>query len=374
LTDKDLRDLFPDEAKGLIEYSGVELAEKLGLEAIREVVGDVFSGVNIRSAATESFTRRRVSLLNAALLVTFLRARADDPDFPIDSAEKAREEYARDGVSQVDKKLLLWMQGLTNKQVQNVLRQDDRAWQAYSESFSQDLAEIADQVSSTYGELEGTLRLGDGQEIPIDWLWAIYLVTAIGSQDRATRGAEKSLYGKFFEKLILGGVLHLLGFRLVDVDDISSDMVYWLSSSGALQRESDATALVSSGKGVRFDIGFIGTGNTEVSLDKVSRYQREIEIGGEQHFMHTAIIVDKVGKGSRIPGMAQKIGGTIHQMSGSYWPRELGEALEQAVDGYESPLAGVPDREMRPVIDAALADAPFEKILNIEKSADDEVV
>ena len=36
-----------------------------------------------------------------------------------------------------------------------------------------------------------------------------------------------------------------------------------------------ASALIKAGHGVRFDIGFIGRRNPEISLDEVSRFERE---------------------------------------------------------------------------------------------------
>jgi len=41
------------------------------------------------------------------------------------------------------------------------------------------------------------------------------------------------MYGKFFEKLVLGGVLHTLGLRLVQRQNVSdTDEVFWLSERG----------------------------------------------------------------------------------------------------------------------------------------------
>ena len=43
------------------------------------------------------------------------------------------------------------------------------------------------------------------------------------------------------------------------------------------KKENDAALLFTTGSGVRFNIGFKGTGNPEISLDDVSRFDREIE-------------------------------------------------------------------------------------------------
>jgi CfrBI restriction endonuclease len=373
MTRPNLTDLFPEAAAGLLEVRGIDLVEKLGLGAIREVVSDVLCGVNLRNA-TETLTRRRIALLNAALVVAYARARANSADFPSGLADHSRSALQAGRPSAANRRILLWSLGLTQKQVQNVLRSDDAAWDHYVNQLADDLVDLAEDSEESYGNLSASIRIGTEDEVDVDWLWLTYLAMAVGSQTLATRGSEKSMYGKFFEKLILGGVLHLMGLSLVDTDDISSEDVFWLSSRGH-KRESDATALFGRGRGIRFDIGFIGTGNTEVSLDKVSRFEREVEIGGESHFMHTFIIVDRIGAGSRIVELAEEIDGTILQMSANYWPKTLGERLEDVVPGFSSPLAGLQGHELRAAIAQGVADAPFERILRLESGeASDELV
>jgi len=359
LSGRPLASLFPADAEELLEVKGIQLVEKLGIDAIRDVVVDVLSGVNLRNA-TETLTRRRISLLNAALLVTYVRAAADMDGF----ADRVEAEL-RTSARRSDKRVLRWMLGLTEKQVQNVLRSDDTAWEHYVASFKSDLEETAALAEQQYGEL----KLGD--VAGIDWLWMLYLMVSVGSQTLATRGSEKSMYGKFFEKLILGGVLHAMGLKLVAPDDTSADRVFWLSSRGR-KRESDATALFGKGIGVRFDIGFIGTGNTEISLDKVSRFEREVEIGGESHFMHTFIIVDRIGTRSRIVDLAKDIDGTILQMSASYWPRELGAKLAEVIEDFDNPFEGLSDGDVHAMLSERVATAPFGEILRIEEEEDPE--
>src|SRR3990172_192510 len=104
------------------------------------------------------------------------------------------------------------------------------------------------------------------------------LIKTIGAQTLAIRGSEKSAYGKLFEKLVLGSLLHILGFKHIAPPPQEYEKVFWLSSRNE-KRESDATLLYELGQGVRFDIGFIGRGNPEISLDKVTRFEREISLG-----------------------------------------------------------------------------------------------
>ena len=139
------------------------------------------------------------------------------------------------------------------------------------------------------------------------------IFTAIGAQTLTIRGSEKSMYGKFFEKLVLGSLLTLLGFSLRDNNIEKTENIFWLSDRQD-KRESDATVIYKPGIGARFDIGFIGPGNPEISLDKVSRFEREIEIGSQKHYMSTIILIDRIGAKSRIVDMAKKIDGNIIQI------------------------------------------------------------
>lgn len=119
--------------------------------------------------------------------------------------------------------------------------------------------------------------------------------------------------------------------------------VFWLSSRGG-RRESDATLLYKPGVGARFDIGFIGPGNTEISLDKVSRFEREMERGSKVHYMSTIVLVDRIGEQSRIAEMARAIDGDIVHMSMTYWTQEVARILERRI-GFKHPITKMPAAE-----------------------------
>jgi hypothetical protein len=189
-----------------------------------------------------------------------------------------------------------------------------------------------------------------------------YLLNTIGAQTLTIRGSEKSTYGKLFEKFILGALLHVLGFQFVPAEQPEPlRRVFWLSSRGE-RRESDATLLYEAGKGIRFDIGFIGRGNTEISLDKVTRFEREVSLGRSRWYMATMIIVDRIGPNSRIEGMAREIDATIIQMSAGYWPQQVARELQRVL-GYEHPLAGMEPGQIRDFIAGALTSAPLEQFI-----------
>jgi hypothetical protein len=195
------------------------------------------------------------------------------------------------------------------------------------------------KATEQYGELSGVLSLDTGKDAAVranvNWLFVMYLLNTIGAQALAIRGSEKSTYGKLFEKLILGSLLHVLGFKHV-AQPVNQLRVFWLSSREQ-KRESDATLLYEAGKGVRFDIGFIGRGNPEISLDKVTRFERQMSLGRSRWYMATIIIVDRIGENSRIEKMAEDMAGNIVQMSAGYWPQGVAQILNRSL-GFQHEL------------------------------------
>jgi hypothetical protein len=358
---------FPDEAKDLLLVRGKDLLDTLGLPALRSVVSQVLCGVNIRSA-TETLTQKRISLLNAAMLKTYtnLANSGLSSDEIVDSAFRE----IRSPKATTDEKIVLrWMLGLTSKQVQNVLRSDDSAWKLYVENLRSSIESSSDLSSSAYGNFPLMAKSGKSDDLDLDWGWGLSLLMAIGSQTLATRGSEKSLYGKFFEKMIMGSVLSVLGFNLSDESKIGPQS-FMLSSTS--KRESDATAIWKIGEGVRFDIGFIGRGNPEITLDKVTRFERDFEISGVKTHLKTIIIVDVVGPRSGIIELAKKVDGVIIQMSATDWVKTLGSELEKALSGFKSPVKSLSHKDYVKFIEQGVAQAPLEEIFKISIAESDE--
>ena len=135
----------------------------------------------------------------------------------------------------------------------------------------------------------------------------------------------------------------------------------WLSERKE-KRESDATVLCEPGKAVRFDIGFIGRGNPEISLDKVSRFERELEIGTQKYYATTIIIVDRIGERSRIETMAKKIDGIIIQMSMSYWPKQLAKILKEKTN-HNSDILKINDEELYDYLKERISKINFNEFL-----------
>lgn len=256
--------------------------------------------------------------------------------------------------------------------MQNVLRDNPQLIEDYRRRYVETCDEIIAKNIPLYGELSGTLKLGTDKEAEIDWLFMLYLMNTVGAQTLTIRGSEKSSYGKLFEKLVLGSLLSILGFTYVSTQSIGEG-IFWLSSPGE-KRESDATLLYKIGQGVRFDIGFIGRGNTEISLDKVSRFQRYEDIKGTSWYMATIIIVDRLGRDSRVERLAHEIQGNVVQMSATYWPQEVARILNEKLH-YEHELVNMAQTQIEGYLKAKLQTVPLEsfvKQLPLKKLLEDE--
>jgi hypothetical protein len=333
---------IPNIGTNLAKYSGTELLERVGQEIIKDVVTSILCGGNVRTL-TEGLTQRRISLSNAALLVAYLKASKEIENFSQKFPSIVRHELQYSKLLPAQRIFLQWFIGLTGKSIQNVLRSDKTQLEIYLQQLEQAISDSVKESDSEFGNLQGSILLED-ESYKLSWESILQIFVGVGAQTLAIRGSEKSMYGKFFEKLILGSLLSLLDFELINPNISSkSKNVFWLSQRES-KRESDATLLYKPGVGVRFDIGFIGPGNTEISLDKVSRFEREMEFGREYHFMSTIIIVDRIGEGSRIVELARKIDGSIVQMSMNYWVKEIVNIL-QAKIGFKHEIAKLNNEE-----------------------------
>lgn len=353
--------LIPPMLRQLLEARGVGFVRQMGADVVRQVVLDVMCGRNLRDA-TEMLTRRRIALVNAALVAFFLKGAAGQPDFISDLTGMAGEEL-RQTRSKTERWVFQWVLGLTDKAAQNVLRDDPGALDVYMEQYVQVCREIVHECDRNFGTLSGEIRLGGNEWVQVNWEFLYHLLSAVGAGTLTIRGSEKSVYGKLFERLILGSALYVLGFRQVVPEAVPEqpERVFWLSSRSA-RRESDATALIRPGQGVRFDIGFIGRGNPEITLDKLTRFEREVEMGREKWYMASFIIVDRIGKNSRIPQIARQVGATVIQMSMSYWIRLLAQELQRQT-GYGHEIASLPDERMEEYLRSRLAEVPIEQLV-----------
>lgn len=357
-----LSELLSPSAAKLLSANGSELVRQIGLDVVRSVVLDVFSGKNLRDS-TEQLTRRRIAALNLATVELFLKGSTVSHDFVATLPDLAAEILSQKQLHKSERWLAQWMLGLTDKAFQNVLRDNPNAVQEYKQQYVNICADVIAGHSHEHGELSGSLQTTAGLSAELNWLWFTYLLNTIGAQTLAVRGSEKSAYGKLFEKLILGSLLHMLGFKHILPPPQEFERVFWLSSRGE-RRESDATLLYEPGKGVRFDIGFIGRGNPEISLDKVTRFEREIALGRSTYYMATIILVDRIGGNSRIELLAREVGGAIVQMSASFWIRQVAQLLKTAL-GFEHPLVSMNDTQVGVFLQEQIQQVPLADFIGL---------
>ncbi len=355
--------LIPADSLNLVNYSGTDLIDRLGKEIISNVVLSVLCGDNIRNL-TEGLTQRRILLMNSSLFVTYLRA--------LNSYNNLHENISDIIASEINGKLspekkryLLWFLGLTGKSVQNVIREKAQ-FKNYITSLDKNLSEIYNDINDIYGPLDVNVT-NDGINYLMQWPDLLRCMLALGAQTLTIRGSEKSMYGKLFEKFVLGSALTILGFDYINRDNPRNSNVFWLSER-LDKRESDATALLKPGAGIRFDIGFIGAGNTEISLDKVSRFEREMERNGYTNSTVTIILIDKIGDGSRIETMAKTIGGYIIQMSGTYWIYELAHTIKNAFSFYQNPLLSMTKEESLDYLRNRISEINLSQFLSAPKT------
>lgn len=338
-------DLFPAQSKKYLEIRGTEIMDKLGEDIIKEVIYNVLTGNNVRDS-TEKLTRKRIGLISSALLVTLAKGCAKDDNFLKNLSKLAADEL-KTTKNKRDRWILEWFLGLTDKGFQNILRDKPEKIQNYAVQFDAETLSLVSQIEKEFGLLNGEITINTHTKSSVNWRFMVQLMGVVGAQTLAIRGSEKSTYGKLFEKLILGSTLSILGFEFQKKNKLGSKKiknVFWLSDRED-KRESDATALCELGKGVRFDIGFIGRGNPEISLDKVSRFEKAIEFNNSKYYMATFILVDRIGENSRIPTLAKRIDASIIQMSLNYWPKELAKGLKAQV-GHNSEIINIDDRKL----------------------------
>ena len=360
------KELFPENGKVLLTGGGKQLVERLGIEAIRNVVFSVMKGENLRTQ-TEFISRRRIAQISGALIVMYAKGHVNIDDFNSKISDLAfnhlkiskRADNANVWPAQ-------WILGLTGKSVQNVLRSDQEAYLSYISEFEKAIKDAALHCQEQYGDYTmslGYIENGQGNVAELDWQGIARLTTLIGAQTLAIRGSDKSMYGKLFEKLILGSILSILGFTRVDpANNVNTEKVFWLSDSSAA-RESDATALITAGKVARFDIGFIGPGNPEISKDKLSRFETEINLIGGKSNSVTFIVVDRLPQTSKTLAAAQRIGAEIIQMSMQYWPKELAIKLGKRFN-FIHPLQTMPTAEVNSYIQTCLSQLSVQDFLN----------
>lgn len=346
---------IPEELSGLAKLSKQELVEELGTEVFRDVLLNIFMGKNVRNF-TEALTRNRLLQSNIALWKFFCEQKKRGVS-PLDLISVAKEKLLNGRLSPKERAVYEWLVAMTNKQTQNVLRKShdkefDDLTQATLEMLDKELLEEHKYVSTG-------IKLEEGISFTFKEMCWISLV--LGSQTLTIRGSEKSLHGKYFEKLILGSIFQIFGLKLLEVEDISQNG-FWLSSQNEDRREADGT-IVNDNVGIRVDIGFIGPGNSEITLDKVSRFTKLDEISGKKYEMSTIVIVDTLGEKSKARGLAKAIEGEIICMSDPNWVFTLAERVSETLS-IDNPLKDVLVENLENYLSEKLKTVDLDRLIN----------
>lgn len=328
---------IPSELAKLAKVSKKELVEKLTEKPFKNAIINVMQGKNIREF-TESLTRARLLRSYSALMQLYINNIDEENNFNslLDKTKNSLKN--KKGLTVNEYACIQWLAGLTSKLSQNVLRDNiGEGLDEYVDNFVDNINIVSEESTKSIGKMTATIVIENEKgkkSLSLDWSDLLFILSSVGSQTLTIRGSEKSLHGKNFEKLMLGSVFQILGLTLTTEEQFKKKSIaaaFWLSSEDNGQREADAT-IVKDNKGIRIDIGFIGRGNTEITLDKVSRYQRNTEINGKKYEMDTIIIVDRIGTKSKVDGMAEKIQGNILRMSDANWVSSLSKLLKEKLN------------------------------------------
>ena len=309
--------------KGNMKATRTNFMDKVGEASVRDIVKEVLLGENVRDF-TEFITQKRLIDSYSAMLDLYMKHIGKYTESIDEFSEYIMEDYFN--TRGKDKKLLnLWLLGLTSKGLDNITRDN---LDTYHYSFSTSMEEIVENLETEYGELSGTIEL-QGGSLELNWNILSLLFLAVGAQTLTIRGSAKSMNGKMFEKLILGTLLKIMGFTYLPEPPGTvrrRERIFWLSNMDENERETDAT-VAYNGKAVSIDIGFIGKGNPEITLDKVTRFGAYKEIGGLPHDMETIIIVDTVAENSDLINKAERVNGHVLQMKNKDWTINFARTL-----------------------------------------------
>lgn len=252
------------------------------VEEVRKIVLTILLGKNYR-ALTESATSLEISCYMNWILSICHKAKIT---YGEQWLEKLQDLCSATKRSQETKWLRVWLMGLALKTTSNLgIKKDGYADYLRRVKLSSD-ALVKEQADATRIQLytEGLtptlLSTGD----------STWLLQVAGAAVLTIRGSKKSAVGKLLEKAIAKACLTALGLKQ------GSDFQLNLAADNEVEREIDAEIATRRGK-VRVDVALIGTGNQEVSEDKLSRVGK-----------NGIVLVDKLGSKSKVPGNAEKAG------------------------------------------------------------------
>lgn len=249
---------------------------------VRKIVLTILLGKNYR-LLTESATSLEISCYMNWLLSVCHKAKLEYGD---EWLAKLQELCSSIRDSQETKWLRVWLMGLTLKTTVN-LGIKTHGYSDYlkmvklsSDTLIKKQADATGMKLYTNGLTPTPLSTGD----------SVWLLQVAGAAVLTLRGSKKSAVGKLLEKAIARACLMALGLK----EGINFQLN--LAADKEVEREIDAEIITRRGR-VRVDVALIGTGNQEVPEDKLGRVGK-----------NGIVMVDKLGKKSKVPGNAAKAG------------------------------------------------------------------
>jgi hypothetical protein len=205
--------LMPESGHILLTSSGQEFIKRIGVESVKKTVLGVLKGENLRTQ-TEFLTRNRLCQLSAALIDFYLRGMKSVDHFSDNLFQYAINQIRHSKKTEkIGQWPAMWFLGITGKQFQNILRSDAQNYEEYISSLQSTIQSAVATIQNDLGDITMTLGYSEdkntGNVIELSWREILHLAMAIGSQTLTIRGSDKSMYGKLFEKLVLGTVFTL---------------------------------------------------------------------------------------------------------------------------------------------------------------------
>jgi len=249
---------------------------------VRKIVLTILLGKNYR-ALTESATSLEISCYMNWILSVCHKAKIT---YGEEWLQKLQDLCSATKRSQETKWLRVWLMGLALKTAQN-LGIEISEYTDYLKKVKLSSDKLSKKQAYATSVQLRTNGLTPALLSPEDSVWLLQIA---GTAVLTIRGSKKSAVGKLLEKAIAKACLTALGLK----ENI--DFQLNLAADNEVEREIDAEIATRRGK-VRVDVALIGTGNQEVSEDKLGRVGR-----------NGIVLVDKLGPKSKVPGNAARHG------------------------------------------------------------------
>lgn len=262
---------------------------------VRDIVTVVFTGGNYRSL-TEKATREEISIYRSWMLQC---AHASASKYGQDWVPQLLAQCLRQRPAPEERWLRLWLLGLTEKTRQNlgikILDLPDHLREILESN-----RKATSAVTWPPTHIELRTSSGKRKAASLSAADSVWLLQIAGAATLTIRGSRKSTIGKRLEKAITRAALTSLG--LVEGTNFKLN----IERNEELEREVDGLIYTKHGS-IKVDIALIGTGNQEVTEDKLGR------VGA-----NGIVLVDKLGEKSNVLKNAASHKVNLIQIRGNY--------------------------------------------------------